>query len=222
MDNFDELAKLRDKLLNLQETFLYFLKKFILIFILFIITMPAKINMVLSNGNYIPQLQRQINSASLASAPIVATKSVSSSLNAHSSLDHDQAFNNYFSWYHFRSPLTPALTDSFTSIIAKSNKVSKASLATSNRDCNPRSKLSTASQQTLRRRLRRACTPTSQQASSATIGHSKTDSPMRLSLQKNAPGLFFKGVGHVLPAQAGLLGSATLSRFGLGLAGSVS
>ena len=44
--------------------------------------MPAKINMVLSNGNYIPQLPRQINSASLASAPIVATKSVSSSLNA--------------------------------------------------------------------------------------------------------------------------------------------
>jgi hypothetical protein len=44
--------------------------------------MPAKINMVLSNGNYIPQATRQINSASLASAPIVATKSVSSSLNA--------------------------------------------------------------------------------------------------------------------------------------------
>ena len=43
--------------------------------------MPAKINMVLSNGNYIPQATRQINSASLASAPIVATKSVSS-LNA--------------------------------------------------------------------------------------------------------------------------------------------
>ncbi len=43
--------------------------------------MPAKINMVLSNGNYIPQSTRQINSASLASAPIVATKSVSS-LNA--------------------------------------------------------------------------------------------------------------------------------------------
>jgi len=44
--------------------------------------MPAKINMVLSNGNYIPQAHRQMNSASLASAPIVATKSGASSLNA--------------------------------------------------------------------------------------------------------------------------------------------
>ncbi len=48
--------------------------------------MPAKINMVISNGNFYPQIQRQINTANLASSnavPAVApTKSAPSALNA--------------------------------------------------------------------------------------------------------------------------------------------
>lgn len=44
-------------------------------------------NMVISNGNFNPQVQRQINTANLASssgprAPVVATKSAPSALNA--------------------------------------------------------------------------------------------------------------------------------------------
>ncbi len=50
-----------------------------------IYNMPAKMNMFISNGNFNPQFQKQINTANLASsngAPAVATKSAPSSLTA--------------------------------------------------------------------------------------------------------------------------------------------
>jgi len=46
--------------------------------------MPAKINMVISNGNFNPQVHRQINTANLASSNGATTpiKSAPSALNA--------------------------------------------------------------------------------------------------------------------------------------------
>ena len=44
--------------------------------------MPQKINMVISNGNLRPNFQRQINTASLGTAPSMAAPRAPSALNA--------------------------------------------------------------------------------------------------------------------------------------------
>jgi len=45
--------------------------------------MPQKLNMVISNGNSLPQLtQKQINTASLATAPSMASSKAPSALHA--------------------------------------------------------------------------------------------------------------------------------------------
>ena len=44
--------------------------------------MPQKINMVISNGNQQPNLQRQINIASLAAVPSLSAPKAPSALNA--------------------------------------------------------------------------------------------------------------------------------------------